>query len=269
MTKELLQVSKNISIYISQAAKNRAAAGNTQYSHMQEKVTKILQLPFIHFFTKHVSASVLVFLTYFQPLSSMGTPPPHSPALIAHTPHKTEPDCFPFTPLLSLKCSRTERFSYPSLTDSSWLLPSPTFSLPYFLSFYYFHSLLFIWAHISYPSVGEEGSLQSARPPFLSMPPSLCSPLLRLSAPSVQVRHVLFPPPPFSIERMPKTFFPGLEWKRHCHQMGLAAGVEGRREGKGRARGEKGRQRVKSWLRESRNGLRHKLSNPHRPYCVN
>lgn len=185
MTKELLQVSKNISIYISQAAKNGpAAAGNTQYSHMPRKVTKVLQLPFIHFFT-----------------SSPPPPPPHSPALIAHTPHKTEPDCFPFPPLRSLKCSRTERFSYPSLTDSSWLLPSPTFSLPYFLSFYYFRSLLSIWAHISYPSVGEEGSLQSARPPFLNMPPSLCSPLLRLSAPSVQVRHVLFffVPPPLSL----------------------------------------------------------------------
>lgn len=31
---------------------------------------------------------------------------------------------------------------------------------------------------------------------------------------------------------MLKTFFPGLE--RHCHQMGLAAGVEGEEEEEGR-----------------------------------
>lgn len=36
---------------------------------------------------------------------------------------------------------------------------------------------------------------------------------------------------------MLKTFFSGLEWERHCHQMGLAAGVEGegKEEGEGRA----------------------------------
>lgn len=61
---------------------------------------------------------LLVSLTYFQPLSSPGTPSfsPFSLALI--TPHKTEPDCFRFPPL-----------PY----SSSRLLRSPTFSLPYFL----------------------------------------------------------------------------------------------------------------------------------------
>lgn len=47
---------------------------------------------------------------------------------------------------------------------------------------------------------------------------------------------------------MLKTFFSGLEWERHCHQMGLAAGVEGEEEeeegerrARGRKRGRKGR----------------------------
>ncbi len=48
---------------------------------------------------------------------------------------------------------------------------------------------------------------------------------------------------------MLKTFFSGLEGERHCHQMGLAAGVEGEEEedGGGRVRGRK----KGSWLRRN------------------
>lgn len=43
---------------------------------------------------------------------------------------------------------------------------------------------------------------------------------------------------------MLETFFSGLEWERHCRQMGLAAGVEGEEEGRVWGGAEK-RQRVK------------------------
>lgn len=45
---------------------------------------------------------------------------------------------------------------------------------------------------------------------------------------------------------MPKTFFSGLEWERHCHQMGLAAGVEGEEGRKSRGGGGRERERRES-----------------------
>ena len=57
---------------------------------------------------------------------------------------------------------------------------------------------------------------------------------------------------------MLKTFFSGLEWERHCHQMGLAAGVVGE-EKEEEEEEEEERQRVRSCQCWSR--VRHKLSN--------
>lgn len=91
-------------------------------------------------------------------------PTPHSPALIADTPHKTDADCTP---------PKKQCFSHPSHTNSIHSLsPCPTFS-SFFPSV--IPPLLSIWACISYP-VGTEVSLQSARPPFLSIHPLLPTP---------------------------------------------------------------------------------------------
>lgn len=53
---------------------------------------------------------------------------------------------------------------------------------------------------------------------------------------------------------MLKTFFSGMEWERHCHQMGLAAGVEGEEEeeeeGGGRARGRRRGKKSEEWAQK-------------------
>ena len=77
--------------------------------NMEKCFISCLQLLLMHFFP--VSWHVLhrpLFSCCPQPLSSLGNTPPYpispfssfSLALIAHTPHKTEPDCFPFPPSL-------------------------------------------------------------------------------------------------------------------------------------------------------------------------
>ena len=136
-------------------------------------------------------AFVHAFITYFQPLSSMGTP-----LLIAHTPHKTEPDCF-LSPC-SLQHRNWEFFLIPIYPLSL----CPTFS--------FVHSPPAFPLGLCFRSSGE-GLLSTVQQCFSFSP---------------------------SKARMLKTFFWGLKWARHLHQMRLTAGVKRRR----------GR---KSWLWES------------------
>lgn len=110
-----------------------------------------------------VSKNMTVYSHILSGVQKPPAPTPHSPALIADTPHKTDADCPP----------RNSVFLIPvTPTAFTLFLPALLF-LPFFLLL--FPPLLSIWACISYP-VGTEVSLQSARPPFLSIHPLLPTP---------------------------------------------------------------------------------------------
>lgn len=69
---------------------------------------------------------------------------------------------------------------------------------------------------------------------------------------------------------MLKTFFGGLKWERHRHQMGLAAGVEGKKGRRRRRMKEKEEpERERSQSVKSYSGVSQKFFPPNRLYCVN
>lgn len=74
---------------------------------------------------------------------------------------------------------------------------------------------------------------------------------------------------------MLKTFFSGLEWDRHRHQMGLAAGVERGGGGGGEEEPEREREAAReTWLKGKQSVKELQLSSsrglsPNRLYCDN